>query len=133
MFRSQPTLGVRGNFRGRANRAWLLAHAARAVTLVGEPAVGAEDGRARRGLQLDQVRAAPDKATGATHTLAGRFTIRGVTKSIRFPATITQTRPFSARAEFSINRKDFGMMYDGKADNLIRDGVVMKIDLRAKG
>lgn len=83
--------------------------------------------------QLDQVRAAPDKATGATHTLAGRFTIRGVTKSIRFPATITQTRPFSARAEFSINRKDFGMMYDGKADNLIRDGVVMKIDLRAKG
>ena len=34
--------------------------------------------------QLDQVRAAPDKATGATHTLAGRFTIR-VTKSIRFP------------------------------------------------
>ena len=24
------------------------------------------------------------------------------------------------------------MMYDGKADNLIRDGVVMKIDLRAK-
>ena len=82
--------------------------------------------------QLDKVTPVEGSADGATHTLGGRLTIRGTTKTINFPATISSIKPFAARAEFSINRKDFGMMYDGKADNLIRDGVVMKITLKAK-
>ncbi len=82
--------------------------------------------------QLDKVTPIDGANDGATHTLGGRLTIRGTTKTINFPATISSVKPFAARAEFSINRKDFGMMYDGKADNLIRDGVVMKITLKAK-
>lgn len=82
--------------------------------------------------QLDKVAPLKDPDNEATHSLGGRLTIRGTTKTINFPVTISSLKPFAARAEFSINRKDFGMMYDGKADNLIRDGVVMKITLRAK-
>jgi hypothetical protein len=34
-------------------------------------------------------------------------------------------------AEFSINRKDFGIVIEGKKDDLIRDDVLMKITLKA--
>ncbi len=37
----------------------------------------------------------------------------------------------SAIAEFSIKRFDFGIVYPGKADDLIRDEVLIKLDLRA--
>ena len=82
--------------------------------------------------QLNTVKPIEGSNEGTTHTLGGSLTIRGTTKTINFPATISSIKPFAAQAEFSINRKDFGMMYDGKADNLIRDGVVMKITLKAK-
>ena len=82
--------------------------------------------------QLDTVTPLKSSTGTATHTLSGRFTIRGTSKAISFPATVESLKPFAANAEFSINRKDFGMMYNGKADNLIRDGVVMKINLKAK-
>ena len=36
----------------------------------------------------------------------------------------------SYHAEFAINRKDFGLLYPGKADDLIRDGVVIKLTLK---
>jgi polyisoprenoid-binding protein YceI len=81
--------------------------------------------------QLDVVTPVSGDSQGATHNLSGRFTIRGMTKTISFPATISNS-PFAAQAEFSINRKDFGMKFDGKADNLIRDGVVLQIELKAK-
>ncbi|MDE0881953.1 MAG: YceI family protein [Myxococcota bacterium] len=81
--------------------------------------------------QLDTVTPVSADSKGATHNLSGRFTIRGITKAISFPATISNS-PFAAQAEFSINRKDFGMKFDGKADNLIRDGVVLQIELKAK-
>jgi len=73
-----------------------------------------------------------DTANGATHTITGNFDLHGVKKSISFPATI-QVSPdsVSANAEFSINRKDFGINYPGKADDLIRDGVVIKLTIRA--
>ena len=74
----------------------------------------------------------PNTANGATHTITGNFDLHGVKKSISFPATI-QVSPdsVSANAEFSINRKDFGINYPGKADDLIRDGVVIKLTIRA--
>jgi polyisoprenoid-binding protein YceI len=65
------------------------------------------------------------------HEVSGNLTIRGVTKQIRFPATIKNASSLSLNAEFSINRKDFGIIYKGKADDLVRDGVVLKLDLRA--
>jgi polyisoprenoid-binding protein YceI len=74
----------------------------------------------------------PNTANGATHTITGNFDLHGVKKSISFPATI-QISPdsVSANAEFSINRKDFGIVYAGKADDLIRDGVVIKLTIKA--
>jgi polyisoprenoid-binding protein YceI len=73
----------------------------------------------------------PNTANGATHTITGNFDLHGVKKSISFPATIQLVADsVSANAEFSINRKDFGINYPGKADDLIRDGVVIKLTLK---
>jgi polyisoprenoid-binding protein YceI len=70
---------------------------------------------------------------GATHTVTGNLTIRGKAKSISFPATIKKDGDkISVTSEFSIQRKDFGIMYAGKKDDLIRDGVVMKLSLSLK-
>ena len=76
---------------------------------------------------------APDTEKGAGHYMVtGDLTLRGVTKSVTFPATITVVGDSVAvNAEFSINRKDFNILYTGKADDLIRDDVVIKLDLKA--
>jgi len=76
---------------------------------------------------------APDAAGGATHSVTGNFDLHGVKKSITFPATI-QIAPdsVSVNAEFAISRKDFGLLYPGKADDLIRDGVVIKLTLKVQ-
>lgn len=74
----------------------------------------------------------PATAAGATHTVTGNLEMHGVKKSISFPATI-QVAPdsVSVNAEFAINRKDFGINYAGKANDLIRDEVVMKLNVKA--
>lgn len=70
-------------------------------------------------------------ADGASHTVVGNLTLRGETKSITFPASI-EIKPdeLTVKAEFSINRKDFGIAYEGMKDDLIRDDVVIKLDLK---
>jgi polyisoprenoid-binding protein YceI len=70
-------------------------------------------------------------ANNATHTVTGNFELHGVKKSISFPATIAVTSADAAvSTEFAINRKDFGIVYPGKTDDLIRDGVVIHLTLR---
>lgn len=77
------------------------------------------------------VKAGGDK--GASHTVTGNLTLHGVTKSITFPATIkTNTGGVDIDAEFSINRKDFGLVYAGKPDDLIRDDVVIRLTIRSR-
>ena len=73
----------------------------------------------------------PSTSGGGTHTVTGNLELHGIKKSITFPATI-QVTPENATvaAEFAINRKDFGIVYAGKADDLIRDGVVIKLALK---
>jgi len=67
---------------------------------------------------------------GAGHTITGDLTLHGVTQSISFPATLSVTdSQVSAKAEFSINRQDFGITYPGMPDDLIRDLVVIKLSL----
>ena len=74
----------------------------------------------------------PGGASGATHTVTGNLTMHGVTKSISFPATISASATgVTVESTFSINRKDFGINYAGAADNLIRDDVLMKLNVRA--
>jgi polyisoprenoid-binding protein YceI len=71
--------------------------------------------------------------SGYTHTITGKFTIRGVTKDIAFPATFTvEGEGVQAKSEFTIKRKDFGIVYEGKADDLIKDEVLLKLDLKGK-
>jgi polyisoprenoid-binding protein YceI len=75
----------------------------------------------------------PGGANGASHTVTGNLELHGVAKSITFPATI---RPSADKvevdAEFAINRKDFGIVYPGMPDDLIKDEVLIKLMLRAK-
>ncbi len=69
---------------------------------------------------------------GGSHTVTGDLTMHGVTKRITAPATIqVAAGKVTGKTEFSINRGDFGIVYAGKADDLIRDGVVLKIDVQA--
>jgi len=71
-------------------------------------------------------------ASGGNYTVKGDLTLRGVKKSITFPAAIKVASDMvSVNADFSINRKDFGIVYDGKADDLIRDAVVIRFDIKA--
>ncbi|WP_394845273.1 YceI family protein [Pendulispora brunnea] len=77
------------------------------------------------------IRAGGEK--GATHTITGNLELHGVTKSISFPATIKVTgEQLDADAEFAIDRKDFGIVYPGKSDDLIKDEVLLKLAIRAK-
>ena len=70
----------------------------------------------------------PGTANGATHSVTGNFDLHGIKKSISFPATIQVTPTnVSVSAEFAINRQDFGLTYPNKADDLIRDAVVIKL------
>ena len=67
-----------------------------------------------------------------THEVSGDLTLRGVTKRVTFPAKLTVTPgEVTGRAEFSINRQDFGIVYPGKPDDLIQDNVLLTIDLVA--
>jgi len=67
------------------------------------------------------------------YTLTGHFTLHGVTKSIKVPATITQEEGDNLRlkSEFVINRKDYGIVYPGKTNDLIRQEVVIRLDMIA--
>ena len=75
----------------------------------------------------------PDAAKGAdSYTVTGDLELRGEKKTVTFPATISVTpEAVAVNAEFAINRKDFGIVYAGKADDLIRDDVVIKLDLNS--
>jgi polyisoprenoid-binding protein YceI len=71
--------------------------------------------------------------SGATNsTVTGNLTLHGVTKQITFPATIkVNDAAVEVAAEFFINRFDFEMKYAGKADDLIRKEVVLKLNVKA--
>jgi len=69
---------------------------------------------------------------GATHTITGNLELHGVTKSITFPATIgVANEAVTANAEFAIDRTQWGINYEGMADNLIRKDVVLKLSIKA--
>lgn len=64
--------------------------------------------------------------------VTGNLTLHGVTKSISFTPEIDVTpETVSVRAEFAIQRFDFGIEFPGRADDLIRDGVAIRLDVSA--
>jgi len=72
------------------------------------------------------------KISNPTHTITGNLTLKGVTKSVSFPAAVNVSNGVvSATAKFNINRSDWGISYPGKPDDLIRDVVHIGIALKA--
>jgi polyisoprenoid-binding protein YceI len=69
---------------------------------------------------------------GAQSTVRGNLTLHGVTKQISFPAKIQVSEVgVNVVAEFSIIRTDFGIIYPGKPEDLIRKEVVLKLKIVA--
>ena len=72
------------------------------------------------------------RVTDPTHLVSGNLTLKGVTKNIEFPARINVSgNAAEAIAKFNINRKDWGIVYAGKPDDLIRDAIHLGISIKA--
>ena len=72
----------------------------------------------------------PSAPAGTTHMLRGTLDLHGVKKEVVIPVKAEQTAEgVHATSEFTINRHDWGISYRGMADDLIRDNVLMKLDL----
>lgn len=71
-------------------------------------------------------------ATG--YAVKGNLTLKGVTHGITFDADITSDKgaPVSAKANFNIDRKKWGIVYPGKPDDLISDTINLALDLKIK-
>ena len=67
---------------------------------------------------------------GTTHVLRGTLDLHGVQKEVTIPVKAEQTADgVHATSEFTINRHDWGISYKGMADDLIKDNVLIKLDL----
>ena len=67
---------------------------------------------------------------GTTHMLRGTLDLHGVQKEVAIPVKAEQTADgVRATSEFTINRHDWGISYRGAADDLIKDNVLIKLDL----
>lgn len=72
-------------------------------------------------------------AESATHTVTGNLTLLDKTRSISFPANIRIANDqVEIDSEFAINRKDFGIVYPGMPDDLIKNDVLIKLKLVAR-
>ena len=66
------------------------------------------------------------------YEVSGNLALNSVTKNISFPASAAITNETAIiQAKFDINRKDFGIVYAGKTDDLIRDEVVIELNMEA--
>ncbi len=75
----------------------------------------------------------PDTTGGNTHRIEGNLTIRDVTKNISFGAKINiSENSVEASTNFNINRKEWGIQYEGKKDDLIRDEINFDIQLKTE-
>ena len=67
---------------------------------------------------------------GATHILKGTLDLHGVRKDLEIPVVAQQSpEGVHTTSEFTINRHDWGISYKGAADDLIKDNVLIKLDL----
>jgi len=75
----------------------------------------------------------PDTTGGNTHKIEGNLTIKDVTKNISFGAKVNVSdNSVEATTNFNINRKDWGIKYEGKKDDLIRDEINFDIQLKTE-
>ena len=72
------------------------------------------------------------KVTNPTHIVSGNLTLKGIAKNIEFPARIIVSgNAAEAIAKFNIDRKQWGIVYAGKPDDLIRDAIHLGISIKA--
>lgn len=74
-----------------------------------------------------------EKGSAAKVEITGNLTMRNITKSITFPGKIVfsdDKKPTGAKANFNINRQLWGIVYKGKADDLIKDEINLDLDLQ---
>lgn len=75
------------------------------------------------------------KIENPTHTIRGNLTLKGVTKSVEFPAKVSmQDGTMTAEARFNIDRTNWGISYmeEGSAqDKFIHNTVNVGFDLKA--
>lgn len=68
------------------------------------------------------------KGADGRYTLTGTLELHGVRKEIAFPAELAVAADkVTTAAEFKLNRKDFGLVYPGAPDDLIKDDVVLRL------
>jgi polyisoprenoid-binding protein YceI len=68
----------------------------------------------------------------STYNVTGKLSLHGVVKPLTFPATIKVTNDaVDVDAELTLNRKDYGIVYPGMPDDLIRDDVSIKLTVHA--
>lgn len=72
----------------------------------------------------------PSSDSVATHDITGNLEFHGVTKSIRFPAKVkVGADAIDVDSEFVIDRKQFGVVYPGMPDDLIKDEVLLRLHI----
>jgi len=77
------------------------------------------------------VSTAVQKAT-TNYMVSGNLTLHGVTKQISFPADIhVSDQAVEIKSQFVLNRFDFDIKYAGKADDLVRKEVVIRLNVKA--
>ena len=68
----------------------------------------------------------------ATHMVTGQLTMRGMTNTVSFPATVQRTDGgATVEAAFLIDRTLWGITYPGAQDNLINDQVRLELNVAA--
>src|SRR5436190_7710563 len=65
------------------------------------------------------------------YTVSGSLTLHGVTKQISFPAQIqVSDQAVDLNSQFVLNRFDFQIKYPGKANDLVRKEVVIRLNVK---
>jgi polyisoprenoid-binding protein YceI len=81
---------------------------------------------------FDSTSIAPGGASAATQTITGNLALHGVSKSVTFPATVAVApAKVSAKADFSISRRDWNLVYPGMPNDLIKDDVAIHLTIEA--
>ncbi len=80
-------------------------------------------------VKIENVMANTD-ANAATHNVSGNLTMRGETKNVTFPATVTEANgAFSLKANFNIDRTQWGMTYG--ADGKVAKEINLNLNVKA--
>ena len=76
------------------------------------------------------------KISGTTYNyqVAGTLTIKGISKSISFPVKVSESNSIYTltSAQFTFNRKNYGLKYNIFEDMLISNDIQMNVTLKAK-